>query len=645
MSSSSKPTGKSQSGLIHEFDMFGETIIFTFNGKSTMKTSGGVCASLLLISIGAFMFIFMGQSFFFKTSPVSMYSTMNLDSIPIIRTIQKNNFLAIRIGSTSTKYAIDGKLFTLTAYLTNPKKTPAVTPLPVTSCESFAGADINYMRQLNILYKNYYCVSLASESFGGAVDDTDYSYIQMSLNVCDAARSTVCNKAFAPLLIQSSTPLLIDVYYPQIFYNPNDWDKPFKVQHISVTDSYTSYQWVDRRFYIKQSNFTDDKGWLLADEKTVSAISVGSTSYSNTYKTNQAELLVFKGTFYATAFVENYSRKFQKLQDVIAVVGGFLRICQIVLAVLIFHYTKYVKSMRLINGLINWKRDGEESAIKAPKNQIKSITQELSALPSIADNINRNNVERPSVRKRTRNMDGTNTDTPDMSHLKLKDNISNINLDKRIEDQDNSQVDLHISKNKSNLRQLEESVKSERRVNPLTAQGNLNYQLTIGEVMKRALCRRCLGKRQTQRVKLFDIGDHYVRGILDVFGYMDLVIEVNNLKTALLNTFQRKCFNFYEKPTFFINEEMDDKKIGALQSIMNNNRGSDDIEERKKITEYYAYRLFNNTANHVDHSLIKQLDHETSMMIVKRLEEVKNNVKNGKNPEFDQLLINDHDEN
>jgi hypothetical protein len=629
--------------LIYEMDVFGEQIYFTFDGKSTMKTTAGVCGTFMLLVIGVVMFFFMGQSFFFRAAPQSIYSNEMLEKIPVISTIEKTMFIAVRLGTTLKKYPLNGQLFQGNSNLYFPNQN-VVKALPFFECDNAPGLDRTYLRKIGVINNNYYCFPITDSTLGGGPDDPNYSFISTFISVCESGAPN-CNKSLSANIGQGNFPIYLDIMYPQIFFNPSNLAEPFKVQHALVTDTYSKLAVVDRRFYIKQSEFTDDLGWLLADEKKTYAKSVGDTYYA-TYTKPTISVEMFKQTFIVTSFYEKYTRKFQKLQDLIAIVGGFLKICQFAMSMLIFYYSKYAKSEHLINGLINWQKDSDETAIKAPMNQIKTVIQELSIIPSINDNFNRPNVERPSTRKKTRN-DITNTDTPDMSQLKLKDNISNIHLDKpRMEDQDNSQLDLHYNKNKHiNFIKPLDSMKSNKTDKlPFATPNRFRYQLTVCEVIKRALCRRCMNKRELQRTKVFDIGDNYVRGILDVFGYMNLVIEVNNLKTALLNTAQRKCFNFYERPTFFISDEMDDNKIRGLHTIINNNRGLDATEDRKRIAEYFAHRIYSNSANHIDLTLIKQLDQEAVQVVARRLDEIKNMVKNGKVPDFEQHLFEEERE-
>jgi hypothetical protein len=183
------------------------------------------------------------------------------------------------------------------------------------------------------------------------------------------------------------------------------------------------------------------------------------------------------------------------------------------------------------------------------------------------------------------------------------------------------------------------------KMNPMGDSHHFKYRLSICEVIKRNLCqKRCLGTRQKQRVKVFDLADKYVKEVLDVFGYMDLVIELNNIKSAMFNNNQRSCLSFIERPTFHIKDDMDDNSIKYLQDIIYN-RSDDPQLEKKKIAEYFAYKVFRNTLNKVDKVLIKQLNEDTANLVLKRVDDVKELTKLGKEPDFDMRLIDLRDNN
>jgi hypothetical protein len=590
-------SSKSKS-MLYEIDLFSENIIFTFNGESTLKTKAGVFATLLLISIGIFMFFFMGQSFFFKKDPLSIYSSKVLDKANFLDTsTDKRMFLAFRIRTTKN-LTLDGKYFNVVATIFRPNKGSVTfnTPISLIECEKMSGLNKTYLENLGLLRNNFYCISLLSPAFGGDLRDLEYNFIQVSILACTSA-NTGCNAIVANSLNTANTAVYLDTYYPQIFYNPNEYEGGFRIQHIPITDKYQYQAVVDRELYFKQSLFNDDRGWLLKDIKKTLLYSVHNTAaYRGPKPTGDMNL--FRTVIYVSGMYEEYTRTYQKLQDVIAVVGGFIGICRIVLRMLLFAHIKYTKSEYLLNDLIKFRRPGS-NGLFAAKNDIKSILQESPVKLSINKFTTNNNA------------------------------LSNNNI--REEEKDNSQLELNEIPSKliSNGKQL-------------SSMNNIKFQLSNCEIIKKTLCKRCLKGKSVKRVEIFDLTYTYIKDTLDISKYFDAIFELKNIKTALFNTSQKKSFAFQEKPTVVIND-LDDKTLKEIETVLFEKSANTVSDERTRLVEYFSYRLYNKTATSVDNKIIELLDSETASMIVKRLNDIKSAALKGKSPIFEHTLLNADD--
>jgi hypothetical protein len=454
------------------------------------------------------------------------------------------------------------------------------------------------------LNNNYYCVPLTMNQFGGDFRDTDYNFISMYVSACDPT-TPKCNKALSNAFNVGSQALYLDIYYPQIFYNPNLYDGAFKVSHVSVTDKYQYGAVIDRDIFLKQSVFNDDRGWLFSDINKTPAMSVNNSQVTRGTKPT-TDLILYRNSVYLSGYYEEYSRTYQKIQEVVAVVGGFLGICRIFLRLLLYSYIKYIKSEYLLNDLIKWKKGGNgEELLSSPKRGVKTLIKDISHMPSIN---------------------------------KYMEGISNSIKE---EEKDCSQIDL-TNKVISSLKHIEPSNKIVPK-NKFINQNGIKFQLTISEILKKTICLRCLRGRQKKRVETFDMVYNYIKDILDISRYFDLIIEFKKLKAALLSKTQKTCFNFHERPTIVIKDDMDDKALREIENVLYDISNTS-YDERMKLVEYFAYKIYNKTANNVDHKLLEQLDNETTSLIAKRLEEIKMSVANGKAPIFDQTLLSNEEE-
>jgi hypothetical protein len=648
---------KNNSSFLYNLDFFGEKIIFTFNGKSTMKTTVGLIFTVFLAFIGIAMFMFMGQGFLFKVDPTSTYSLTSLETVQFLNTTNsKNMFVAFRVKQGSSVLKVDGSYFTFVITqlrllnITNSRKY-----LPITECSKTVGIDKRYLRKAGLEGNYFYCLPLNFEDFGGPPSNTNYNYLEVLLSACDSTLDPKCKKPLADSFNKGTTPLYVETYYPQIYFDPNNVDNPLTVSHSLVTDKYQLSGLIAREIQLKKSVFYDDDGWLLRHEKITNVTSVHST-ISNKLNKDATSLQIYNLNIFAGSLFETYTRKYQKLQDVIAVVGGFLKMCQIVFELVLFYYNKYVKGMLLINGLVDWNENGSQASDNQYRLKIQALTEEITKLQPFNSNLPTVSPtqRKESKRKNTKNNDITPNNAPQPENTLIK--FSNNNLSYNISNNKSmpSSPGLKHADPKCNFSQFELINMNDKKqgIDKLASRMDLNkkeakkeakknsylFKLTCLEVIQKACCRGFLSGRSTKKVLVFDIANNYVKQMLDVFGYLDLVTDVNNIKSAIFNNAQKSCFNFHRRPFFNVKDEIDENEITAFQNRLLN-KPEDLPTEQKKIVEYYAYNFYKNTANRVDTSLLNQLDDNTLNLISQKLEYIKDMVSKNRQPDFDPNYI------
>jgi hypothetical protein len=623
-------TNIQKKGFLREMDIFGESVIFTFNGKSTMKSGIGFISTVILYLIAIVMFVFMGQSFFLKVDPQSTTSLLNLDQMPYFNTTNDNQmFIAIRLRSGAVSLKFDGKYFDFYAYQSFralPKQ-----ELYFIECNKLVGIDKNYIRKYNL--NDFYCMPLASENFGGPATAPESNYLSLEINPC-YNRTSTCNVALANIISSGSNPLFIDLYYPELFYDPNNFENPIRIEHSLVTDKFQSNSAVNRELYLMTTRMNDDLGWIFRENNTTNFTSIGKTIITKSFKTYAHDPIYYLDIFPSVDF-EEYTRKYQKIQDVIAVVGGFIKICQMALGTLIFYYVKYLKSEYLINGLINWQNISTD---ECPKNKVSDLIDEI-----------KNFENKKSSNAKKFNTHIGMSDKLDLYSLKMKDDKDSVvrNIDQSAEyKNENTEFFLgkYVLKPKIEMKaeglpnKILKSKTSGKNLISTNTGIPFRYQLTLGEIFKKNTCKRLLNSKQKVRADAFDLADNYVRELLDVFGYLDLVREVKNLKNILFNPSQKACFNFVERPTFNVSENMDEKTLNGFRSIIYNSSNDNELE-KKKIAEYFAYNIYSENINNVDKKLLSSLNQDVMNVISNRLGEMRDSLKANKMFKFNEDLL------
>jgi hypothetical protein len=616
-------------GFLKEMDQFGERVIFTFNGKSTMKSGTGLISTVLLFFIAVVMFIFMGQSFFFKVDPLSTTSVVNLDKMPFFNTTNNNKmFVAVRLRLSSRNIALDGTFFDIVSTRNFKFKRQ---DLYFIECSKLYGLDKNYIRKYDL--NGFYCLSLNFDNFGGPATADESNYLKFGISPC-TNRTKTCIVPIATSLANSNI-LNIDLYYPELFYDPNNFENPIRVEHTLVTDTYAFNSTVNRELYFKTTRINNDVGWIFTDNKFNNYTTIGRSIITKSYKT------IFHNPIYTLEIypgltLEEFTRKYQKIQDVLAVVGGFIKICQIVISSVIFYYVKYLKSEYLINGLINWQNSRNE---ETSRSKVMNLIDEIKGYENRHSNITDKKFNTHLVM----------SDKVDVRSLKMKDDKeSGVKfLDNSVDfKNENTEFFLgkHVLKPKMEVKKMGtanmvKAKTSAKKINiPISAGIPFRYQLTVGEIFKKNLCKGLMNEKQKTRIAAFDLADNYVRELLDVFGYLNLVLEVKNLKNILFNPSQKACFNFVERPTFNVPVDMNENTINIFRSIIYNS--SNDFElEKKRIAEYFAYNIYSENLTLMDQKILSGLNQQVLKVVSTRLEEMRDSLKSNKMFKFDEELL------
>jgi hypothetical protein len=617
-------------GFLKEMDQFGERVIFTFNGKSTMKSGTGLLSTILLFIIAVVMLLFMGQSFFFKVDPLSTTSVVNLEKMPFFNTTYDDKmFVAVRLRVTARNIAFDGKYFDYYGFR---KFKTGNKEIYLIECNKLAGIDKNYIRKYEL--ESFYCIPLNFDDFGGPGTSYENNYFSFNLSPC-SNRTSTCIVPVANALASGTNFLSIDLYYPELFYDPNNFKEPIRIEHTLVTDTYSYNSTVNRELYFKTTRMNNDVGWIFTENKVNNYTTIGRSLITKTIKT-QLNHPIYNLEIYPSLSFEEFTRKYQKIQDVLAVVGGFIKICQIALGSVIFYYVKYLKSEYLINGLINWQNSTNEETSK---------TKVINLIDEIKGYENRNS----NITEKKFNTILGMSDKAYVRSLKMKDDkesavkfIDNSGILKN----ENTDFFLgkHVLKPKMEVKKMgtADAPKSKTSVKkiqlPISAGIPFRYQLTLGEIFKKNLCKRLMNEKQKTRVAAFELADNYVRELLDVFGYLNLVLEVKNLKNILFNPSQKACFNFVERPTFNVPEDMNENTINIFRSIIYNS--SNDFElEKKRIAEYFAYNIYSDDLTLMDQKILSGLNQQVLKVVSTKLEEMRDALRSNKMFKFNEELL------
>lgn len=380
-------------------DIFGQSITFSIDNQLVYKTKFGGVFSLVFVCVIVLMSFFLGKNFYQRTNPQVLEQKYSLDE-HIIRNLEKNNFtIAYKLEDQHDNVLEDFKFLHFDISLINwvynhslaQYNMPKYFVLKSKKCNSSEFDHIS----LNGLNKSIWnCINFNSLEidflFGGFFYESD-NYYQLQLNVRNCP-SEVYDKNnctdFETLTKYHKNSIYLSFLFNQVTFN---YDKENAVKNYFLSYTYQIDPLLKKRVLASYmyGNFTDDRGifwpwksvqeFILFSDVFSDFVSVTQESYSR----EKNDLLTLQISLTKEVLVSK--RTYMKIQDLLAILGGFITIVKLALAFLYSFFFEFEKNKFFINKF--W----EEALNKSNNIKIRNAEFPLNKLSNATRNAELNN--------------------------------------------------------------------------------------------------------------------------------------------------------------------------------------------------------------------------------------------------------------
>ena len=365
--------------LISVIDIFGTAFQFTTFKKEKFKTTlGGIMTAFCILTIGIFTYFF-GKNFFFRENPIILqqqvypanYSDpfiLNQQNMPIIWRLDDGNNNPVNF--TGILYP---KLIHYT-YVNNASGSILIdeTDLPVTQCSPDLINTPELLSNLNL--EEWYCLDWRNQdlTFVGGWDGSYVDYFDIELWVCP--EKTFSSKNCTDLhdltsFINIYGGVYFDLYYPKFYFVPNDLQNPMRIQYENYYFRMSAEMRKLDSLYFANYMLSDDKGWIIKDkvQTNLYASDVIKSDYlyypDMSYGAPGQDATFYGLNIYISKEYTLINRYFMKIQDLLAVVGGFSQIVLYMGLLLSKYFNIHIRDELLYNGLFEYvpiKKDNEK---------------------------------------------------------------------------------------------------------------------------------------------------------------------------------------------------------------------------------------------------------------------------------------------
>lgn len=475
-------------GYFKKIDFISEEVGFEVESSRIYKTNFGAFITLLIIITSIIVAFMIGNEVYERKTPnissSSNYlsnSNFTLKDYPLFFLVSDTNGKFIKDYDKYLEfiYYKFNRTNSLTDY--SAKINKVASKCTMESFNAFIGK-IDNTTLLSYVDMPTYCVSWDEEDFiKNDYAYTNSSYLNFAFQTCQNKEINNCAEDIDQMLKE----IYVRLFYMNSYEDSLDYKNPIKYYIDVISQQITSSSL--KRNYVKFTNneFVSDNGWLFDDKKEYKYISLDRViaeinSKSPTYPSHMYWITI------VSPQIRNYSiRKYMKIQDLFANIGGIINALVIISKLMFYHYLKYTYNLNIAEYLLNEETKSKDSEIiKKISISARNIFSNICDYSNVADdskninnmfnskflnkeclsdNLNRNKEERENKSKINSNKSISDIYADNKSNIKESNNniiinnpINNSKInrmilsDNSINNNKNANQDLNLFNNNNN---------------------------------------------------------------------------------------------------------------------------------------------------------------------------------------------------
>lgn len=368
------------------FDYFGQNINFLIHNQVKYKTNLGLFFTILsLVSIGIVCFLF-GKDFYLKENPKIFSENILTNQYRRVNITPSNFIFTIRIedasGNILSDYENYFKLLIQYKNVVYNNQSQAfiekINYLDNKPCRKELVPNVSFYNERNLT--EWICFDFPMNGFdiGGSWSGLFVDYFEIKLmnknnklyKNADTESNTsdeyeyLNNTEIYNLLL--SKEIYISMYYQVFYFVPNNLENAFNIKYNNYYSqiSYNSEK-IDRVFF-KSFFFEDDNGWIFKNIQNNELIGFYERDFEVKMKdkseidNNKINSYYSLNIYYSSNY-EKFHRSYMKIQELAALVGGFMKMVIFCIEVLLFSYTKFEMYKYLISKTIDYSDNNKSN--------------------------------------------------------------------------------------------------------------------------------------------------------------------------------------------------------------------------------------------------------------------------------------------
>jgi hypothetical protein len=339
------------SKIIKSVDQMGLTPQFLIEKKKKYNTVSGGLLSILIYTLSILACFFFGKELYLKQDPTVISSNyFENDPRPFNLTTKNFNFF-VGIQGKDYNYYIDPSIYTLKI---------GVNQITTKTSETTGEVEFEYkynrmsMEKCNLtkhfdssfksLFKdqdlnNLICFDqnkAENLTLAGSFGNQNFQYVEFTVETCknSTASDTVCKPS--SVINEKLQAGFFIVNYIETIFDPKNFTYPNVYIKRNFYTSMSNRFFKEITFSMKNIDYVSDIGILMSSEETKNFIQ--TDNIKEIYDFREADTII-SATFRLSYNRDLVKRRYLKLQDVIAQVGGFIKGITLIISVFNYFYS------------------------------------------------------------------------------------------------------------------------------------------------------------------------------------------------------------------------------------------------------------------------------------------------------------------
>jgi hypothetical protein len=317
--------------ILKFLDIYGREFNLLINGKNKFRSVTGGLLSIMTVGVLIWSIISFGRDFFNKKNPKvnigdGIYSN---DNIPILNgSTYQEKYIILQYDRNYDKVFrpyLSHRIFNTTDY----------------SYDYIKQCPLEYLTQKNIITGKedfnydiftFYCIRMNDYILGGWAYTSDSSFhypVSIYPSECkntpleeiEKYNLTTCDSNYEMNLDK----MLMTVWYEKIGFVP-DSKLPF-INKIKLKNFFLKHELVyNLEFPINIYELKDDDGYITENINTSFDLNFDESLFYELSQNDVKNFPFFSINFYISDSNKTFSRSYQKLQDLLALIGGFMKL-------------------------------------------------------------------------------------------------------------------------------------------------------------------------------------------------------------------------------------------------------------------------------------------------------------------------------